>query len=68
MKAQDTSLLSSKRVLILSGLSIKHVETYTEIKPNFSLVNEEGMNIRTIEEKADAETYHCDIGHTHFIL
>ena len=60
--------LSSKRVLILSDLSIKHVETYTEIKPNLSLVNEEGMNIRTIEEKADAETYHCDFGHTHFIL
>ena len=52
----------------MSDLSIKHVETYTEIMPNLLIVNEEGMNIRTIEEKADAETYHCDIGHTHFIL
>jgi hypothetical protein len=46
----------------LSDLSIKHVETYTEIKPNFSLVNEEGMNIKYIEENANAEVHaydHC---------
>ena len=50
--------------MILGCLSIKHVETYTEIKPNISLVNEEGMNIRTIEENVNAEVHTYDHGYT----
>ena len=53
--------------MILGCLSIKHVETYTEIKPNFSLVNEEGMNIKYIEEKADAEVHTYDHGFTSIV-
>ena len=45
-------------------LSIKHVYTYTEIKPNFSLVNEEGMNIKSIEENVNAEVHTYDHDYT----
>ena len=42
--------------------------TYTEIMPNFSLVNEEGMNINSIEEKEDAEVNTYDHGYNCIVL
>ena len=51
----------------MSDLSIKHVMTYTEIKPKFSLVNEEGMNIKSIEENVNAEVHTYDHGYTRIV-
>lgn len=41
--------------------------TYTEIKLSFSLINEEVMNIKSIEENINAEIHAYDAGCTRVV-